>query len=200
MPTTTKMGIVYPASTDLVKDGATAMGTISTTVDSKTGLVLISTTSFSAVSSISLANNTFTSSFRNYRIIVDANASTGSYIQMRMRASGTDNTSGAYASGFIYQDINVGASNPTKDVQGTATGTSWYRIGYFVTGDNPLVFDLFQPQIAAQTFGNMAQMRNDGVVLSGGFYHTSSTSFDALTVYPTSGTITGSIKVYGYNQ
>lgn len=35
MPTTTNLGITYPASTAYVKDGATAMGTISTGIDTK---------------------------------------------------------------------------------------------------------------------------------------------------------------------
>jgi hypothetical protein len=198
----------YPESTDLVKDGATAIENLADAIDttlgvfvpSNPGLTLINTTSFSGVSSISLPASTFTSTYRNYKIIIDANASADSYIQMRMRASGTDNTAANYGSGFIYQETNVGAANPSKDVQGNNTSTSWFRVGYFITGDNPYQFDIFQPQISGKTYGTFAQSRNDGITLTGAFIHTGTVSFDSMTIYPTSGTITGSVKAYGYNQ
>jgi hypothetical protein len=63
----------YPESTDLVKDGATAIENLADAIDttlgvfvpSNPGLTLINTTSFSGVSSISLPASTFTSTYRN---------------------------------------------------------------------------------------------------------------------------------------
>jgi len=65
MPTTTKMAIPYPSSTDLVKDGATNMGSMATQIDAKTGLILLNTTSFSAVSSQSI-NDVFSATYDHY--------------------------------------------------------------------------------------------------------------------------------------
>jgi hypothetical protein len=160
----------------------------------------LGTVTFTGASSLSL-NGCFTSTYRNYKVIVDANTSVDSYIQMYMRASGTNNTSANYGSGFVYQDTNTGASNPSKDVQGNNTSSSFYRIGYFLTGDNPYMFDVFQPQVTGKTYGTFQQSRQDGVVLSGGFIHTDATkSFDGFTIFPTSGTFTGTAKIYGYTQ
>ena len=61
---------------------------------SNQGLTLISTTSFSGVTSISLPANTFSSTYNAYRIICNFVPSVGdTTISARVRASGTDNTS-----------------------------------------------------------------------------------------------------------
>jgi hypothetical protein len=58
------------------------------------GLVLINTTSFSAVASFSLAANTFSATYDNYRIVFNKLTSPGNaFIYLRLRAAGTDNTS-----------------------------------------------------------------------------------------------------------
>jgi hypothetical protein len=60
MGTTTNNGWTYPESTDLVKDGATAIQTLADDIDTTLGvyadpgLVLLNTTSFSGVASQSI--------------------------------------------------------------------------------------------------------------------------------------------------
>ena len=85
MGTTTNNGWTYPESTDLVKDGATAIQTLADDIDttlgvyapSTSGLTLINTTSFSGVASQSV-NDVFSSTYDNYRIVF--NIDTGSTI------------------------------------------------------------------------------------------------------------------------
>jgi hypothetical protein len=192
MPTTTKMGIVYPASTDLVKDGATAMGTISTTVDSKTGLVLINTTSFTSVGSQSL-NNVFTSSFKNYRIFINAKHASDADITIRLRASGTDLTSNNYLEGRYYigstSSLAAGSSNNT-------TSTSWSTTS-LGTWAGQIIMDIANPQATEVT---TAQTQGAGrfFITLGHSLNNITTSYDGFTIV-SNGTMTGSVSVYGYN-
>lgn len=195
MPTTTKMGIVYPASTDLVKDGATAMGTISTTVDSKTGLILLNTTSFTTQSSVSLANSTFNSNYTNYVIYFNWAMSSGSAINMRFRASGTDATSADY----YFAGISTVHSSATISSQRGSAATAISSSANMSTSRNALKVELLDPQNTnpSKAFFNLAT--------AGGYYETfggvlsNNNQYDAVTFYPTSGTITGTYSVFGVN-
>jgi hypothetical protein len=192
MPTTTKMGIVYPSSTDLVKDGATAMGTISTTVDAKTGLVLINTTSFTSVASQSL-NNVFTSSFKNYRIFINAKHAADADITIRLRAAGTDLTSNNYLEGRYYigstSSLAAGSNN-------NSTSTSWSTTS-LGTWAGQIVMDIANPQATEVT---TAQTLGAGryYITLGQSLNNITTSYDGFTVV-SNGTMTGSVSVYGYN-
>jgi hypothetical protein len=200
MPTTTKMGIVYPSSTDLVKDGATAMGTISTTVDAKTGLVLLNSTSFSAVTSVSFPNNTFTANFDMYKIIVEiTNCSATDYLTARLRAAGSDNTTSNYSSNLFSMSHTTSAASNNG---GGISQTSFNRFGYVSSGSK-LFLDvvLFNPFKSSQTSyaTRGTPIVNDETWILGGRFN-ATTSFDSLTVIPVSGNITGNIYAYGIND
>ena len=200
MPTTTKMGIVYPASTDLVKDGATAMGTISTTVDNKTGLVLLNTTSFSAVASQSI-NDVFSSSFDNYVIILsDLLSSTGTPdLLMRMRVSSADNSSAQYS-------INYIARSDTALVSGqTLNATSW-NLGTLGTADRSYfefkMSNPFKAQTTNMITQNVTRSSNSTAQVASvaGLAHAVSTSYTGFTIYPSANNFSGVVSVYGVNK
>ena len=198
MPTTTKMGIVYPASTDLVKDGATAMGTISTKVDSKTGLVFLATNTFSGVSSVSLPQDTFSANFDNYRLTLRFRTSTGAELRWRGRVAGTDNTT----SNYVYQVFEaVGNALTATRAIGQSSGYAGYVDGG--TSDHVAIVNVIDPKATQPTALYSNEIRGySGTPLSmqtwNGF--TATTSFDSLTVFPSSGTMTGTYSVYGYND
>jgi hypothetical protein len=193
MPTTTKMGIVYPASTDLVKDGATNMGTIATTIDAKSGLVLLNTTSFSGSSSQSV-NNVFSTNFTNYLILLNCTHAIAGDIFMKLRASGTDATSN-YANQRIFGfGTTLVTSTNTTTAQwpiniGSGVGTKVSRI------------ELFSPFVAVPTRG-LCQFFDQSVSFTGifGMANSNSTSYDGFTIAPDTGTITGDVTVYGFNK
>jgi hypothetical protein len=196
MPTTTKMGIAYPASTDLVKDGATAMGTISTTVDAKTGLVLINTTAFTAVSAVSLAQDTFTANFDNYFWSLRFTTTSGGQIQWRGRVAGTDSS----AANYVHQGVEVNAG-AVAGFRGTGQ-TSGY-LGYTDTNYNGLLLNIIDPK-ATQPTGVMSQnLRSYNatpllMIVNNGF--TATTSFDSASIFIGAGTMTGTYSIYGYNK
>ena len=78
------------------------------------GLTLISRTIWSAAAAVNV-NNCFTSTYSNYRILIYSYANNTYDYFMRLRAGGTDNTSGNYS----YQQIDAGNTTVTA-VRGSA--------------------------------------------------------------------------------
>jgi hypothetical protein len=210
--TTTNYGFDIPQSTDLVKDGATAIATLGQDIDTamntalgtkKAGMVLLNTTSFSAVSSQSI-NSVFTSTYDNYLVYVTITAvatATDTDVLFRLRASGSDTTSN--------YSRHYKTWNPTD---GSAVGTGVSNQGevYWFTGigsSNPNSFGemrLFNPNRASVTsvavngygVNNSTSQRTS----FGNFQQTGATQFDGFTFYLAgAGTITGKVSVYGYN-
>jgi hypothetical protein len=165
------------------------------------GLTLISKTSFSAVSSQSL-DNVFTSTYQNYRVMVNIDSVSGSNVQLslRLRASGTDVTTN-YRSSRIF----LSAASTVTGGQ-DPLGTDEFLIsGANATGQGTTVgaIDLLYPQ-ETKTSGYLTTAHNYTGVISqtqlimGQLNNT--TSYDGFTLLITSGTITGSVSVYGYRN
>lgn len=230
--TTTNFGWDIPQSTDLVKDGATAIALLGQDIDTalvdlkggttgqvlkktsntdldlewgtaSSGLTLISTTSFTSVASASLPNSTFTSTYDNYRLIVKISATTSdSVLYMKMRASGTDSSTGYYYAimGLLSTPAaankngeNVTTGNFLQDLDtGSSAKPTWSTI------------DIFTPQIANPTLMNIQSVANSQTgtpaTSVGMGYHSASTAYDSVTLVPSAGNISGSIVVYGYQK
>ena len=126
--TTPNYGWAVPTSTDLVKDGATAIETLGDAIDAsmntalgtkKAGMVLLNTTSFSGVNSVSLPTNTFSSTYTHYKTILEiTTSSTNDYVGARYRAAGSDISTGAYQSSYL--NVNIAAA--TSGLGSSATG------------------------------------------------------------------------------
>jgi hypothetical protein len=204
--TTPNYGWTVPTSTDLVKDGATAIETLGDAIDAsmntalgtkKAGMVLLNTTSFSAVASQSV-NNVFSSTYDNYLIVLECIASGGSYVNFRLRVGGVDASGANYDWGFY----NV-----------TDGGTPFALAGSGATSANILrpsasfrsmtSFTICNPAIARPTVSSGTLSYNDGSTkaVAGimGNVHSVSTAYDGFTLI-NSGTITGQVSVYGQNK
>jgi hypothetical protein len=212
MATTTNYGWTTPDDTALVKDGAAAIRTLGSSIDTslntalgtkKAGLVLLNTTSFSGVASQSI-NNVFVSTYTNYRVVMQLTGTSGSSAEMRMRlrVSGTDLTT-TYNS--ANKTMAFGTGTTTFDV---ATGpTDRWNLGYVSNaGDGRFsgAFDIYNPFTSlTKTITGFSTGTNTGAYrmfsISGGDNSTLS-SYTGFTIYPTAGNLTGSISVYGYNE
>ena len=197
MGTTTKMAIPYPEATGLVKDGWEDMKDIATQVDAKSGLIYISTTTFTGVASASLPTNTFTSNFRNYRIIVEATgASASGNFSFRLRTSGTDNSNANY-----QLQLLEGFSTSVTATR-TTNATNW-QLFSITTNKNFFIFDLIAPQAVDPTitFVNSSYATNSTTLglenYALGF--NANTQFDSFTIFSTGANITGTLTVFGYN-
>jgi hypothetical protein len=203
--TTPNYGWTVPTSTDLVKDGATAIETLGDAIDAsmntalgtkKAGMVLLNTTSFSAVSSFSLAADTFTATYDNYKILIQVtSAASSGYLTGRVRAAGSDLSGSDYASAVIqaaYASTSLGNDNAG------ATATS-FRLSY-LDGRQNITMELMNPKATQFTsFYNMNDRQGYGYQTAGGVYK-QTTSVDSFSFISAAGNITGSYSVYGYNK
>jgi len=199
--TTPNYGWTVPTSTDLVKDGATAIETLGDAIDAsmntalgtkKAGMVLLNTTSFSAVASQSI-NDVFTSTYSNYRIIFDCSNSTSASMSFRVRVSGSDLTTNTYKYGH-----NINGYTNSVSADGSSSSSAWV-IGYADGASFTTILDLINPQATKNTFGIYAVAR-DSSTFAGGALVNNSTSYTGFTIFSSSGTLTGTVRIYGYNN
>ena len=166
-------------------------GTIAKTTDQ--GLVHINTTTFTAVSSVSL-NNVFTSDYENYRIVLSRNSSAGDYLSMRLRSSGVDTTSADYD----YIRVFVYGSGTVAGFRGLSD-TSW-SLGYYPTVRiGNCSADIYGPNLAASSqYAATGGSGQELTTLMGEL--DLATSYDGFTLIPSAGNMTGNISVYGYKN
>jgi hypothetical protein len=161
-------------------------------------LVYVGGASFSASSSQSL-NNVFTSTYKNYLVITNIDSSsTNLNIFFRMRASGTD-SSASYYSNRLYNDLSAGGTS--FGGQSISNGANWHIQDANGSNAFGFTFNLFNPQEAKHT---TFQAGSSGSAYGAVYYqsftggvHAVATAYDGITIFPSSGNITGSIRVYG---
>jgi hypothetical protein len=163
------------------------------------GLTLINTTSFSGVSSQSI-NDVFSATYQNYRILIQSvNAGNGPF-RLRLRVSGTDNSSNDYASAYYYRQMGGGAVGNISD----GSTTSWTIQQDSVQSESNASIDIFRPFEATKTYASFFNNTQDSInaIYIGGMLHYGSTSFTGFTLFPANGIAnsTGTVRVYGYNQ
>lgn len=183
----------------LTADSAESTGLKWATASSSSGLTFINKTTFTGVSSVSVPNDTFTTTYDNYKAILTVNStSANAALSIRMRTSGTDNTSADYIgamTGLSFQNVvnnNVSAS-----------ATAW-NLGTPQNGGTPrLQFELgfIRPKLVEISNLNVHGTAGDanGLVVGSMWFNTA-TAFDAFTFLVASGTMAGTIRVYGYQN
>lgn len=189
----TRLGVGANGTT-LIADSAETTGLKWGTPSS--GLTLLSTASFTTASAVSLPTNTFSSTYRNYRLIVNFTCTSSNYFTLRLRASGTDDVNNNYSSTYAYFYY---ASNGISADDRAPGATSWSRMGYTETsGEHNGVYDIFQPQEAKQTnISGLYNRAGSGCSICFGIKD-ATTQFDSLSLIPGAGTITGTYSVFGY--
>lgn len=169
------------------------------------GLRYITGGTYTTATSVSLPNSTFSSTYRNYKVVFTQTAQTGSVaLTMRMRASGTDSSAASYfqaapgySSGAVVKDTANNAS--TSFTIGTTYASA--SVGQFAS----IVLDVIDPQQTSQTFlAGFAMFYNtDGSLethaIGANFFAT--TSFDSLSLISSvASSITGIYRVYAYSD
>jgi hypothetical protein len=159
------------------------------------GLVYVTSATATSGSTFSI-NNCFTSTFTNYKIVANISGSTAA-LYMRLRAAGTDTTTGYYYNGtfMTYTSAVVG-------------GFAGSNVGFFDTGvvadsvRGGSSIDVFNPQTAtATTFncnGTDPRTGGGGARYASGV-QSASTVFDGFTLYNSTFTSI-TVTVYGYRS
>lgn len=162
--------------------------------------IKIATTSFSAASTVNV-DNVFSASYTHYLVTGNVSSSVGTSngINLRMRVSGADDSGANYRRQYVLASSTaVSATRETASAQWnsalgypatTAIGPSYLRIS------NP--FDTVRTTAwndhAQEQAGNISLVRHV-------FAHDLTTSYTGFTLIPVSGTITGSVTVYGLKE
>ena len=190
----------YLESTNVVQYyNGSAWATVGPTAAAASGLTFITGTTFSGASSVSLPTSTFTSTYANYRILLSiTSTSADANTNIRFRSAGTDNSTSNYYSaglGRTYGGTTItqeSSSDTNGYLFGSSTGIGGYRS-----------IDIFGPQLTQMTAVNSintAASGASGATSFSGVLFATTTSFDSMTFFPASGTLTGSYKVYGYSN
>ena len=170
MATTTNYGWTTPDDTALVKDGASAIRSLGSAIDTsmfttnKAGLVHINTTSFSAVASQSI-NDVFSSTYDNYRIVLEIASASGCDLNFRYRVSGADNSTANYHRQYIS------GTSTTVAAARTGSATS-YGIATLDSNRNFIIIDLANPFLTVNTSGiiNSSEKNSSGTNIGALFF------------------------------
>jgi hypothetical protein len=158
---------------------------------STTGLVTVS-----GCSSVSV-NGCFSATYTNYRIVMNIVGSTATDLRFKLRAAGSDNSAS-------YYWLNTGFRDTGGSYQVGTAGDSSASINQIATQlRQQIVLDIcrpFEAQETSITGKSVGQDNTSGIFLNPYMFHASNTSFDGLSLIPSSGTITGSFSIYGYNN
>ena len=151
---------------------------------------------FSACTSLSL-NGVFTSDYDNYMISARTQKSANVVLFGRLRASGTDESSASnyYTDQYLYANgTGIGAARTTRN--------QWY-IAYLDSAlRNGFVAHWYGPYLAQPTAGRTvaADSYLNAETIDSAYTHSLSNSYDGFTLLPASGTVTGLVTVFGFNQ
>jgi hypothetical protein len=175
-----------------VRPTSVTMGSGTSTIDIN-GLV-----TFTTAGSYVMLNGVFTSSFRNYRIHLSTSTSIAAAIDFRYSVGGTASSAGytqgnGRFAGNVFDNYSMGFNGPRHylGIQGGSQANSFAA-----------AIDVFTPNLATYTnhiFTGTGYDASYPITLSGGGSHQVATAYDGIYFMPASGTITGTVKVYGYN-
>jgi hypothetical protein len=203
--TTPNYGWDVPTSTDYVAQGAVAIETLGDDIDASlfsitggknVGHVHLNTTTFSGVSAVNV-DSVFTSAYQNYKVVLNFTASSipaGAGIAWRGRTAGSTIATGIYFSQYVR---GTGATVNAFTGGDAAIGGISSTYPTYVQ----MEFGLFSPQLAQVTTSMSPNLYTDGA--GGGnvqliaAWANGTNQFDGINIYPTSGTITGTVRIYG---
>jgi hypothetical protein len=203
--TTPNYGWAVPTSTDLVKDGATAIETLGDAIDAsmntalgtkKAGMVLLNTTSFSGVTTQSVSD-VFSSTYQNYKVLINLTSAASDTNFIRLRVSGADNST---ANSYISERLNANSTTVT----GLRNTSTQLLIGSNENSTNSVAnLEIFSPNEVRPTqfLVQKHERETDGIVETSvyGGYHNQSVAYTGFTLIGTKSS-SGTIRVYGYNQ
>ena len=198
-PTTPYEGqVIYETDTDKVFVwNGTAWVIPNSPAQNPTGLELVSATTFSASATPSI-NGCFSSTYANYRILawISTSASTNIRIRWRYGTSTTETVAQYDRFGATFLGATVTSQTSTSE-------TSWYVVTTTagLVDVAPITIDFYSPNVSIASVGQC----NAWNTASGATHLTNcrmnnTTQYTGLEFFADSGTLTGTIRVYGYRN
>jgi len=144
---------------------------------------------FTAASTASI-NGCFTATYDNYVIFLSTTLSAAVALNFRLRVAGVDSSAAIYSRNyFLSRTVATGGAhvNATSQILNLGEDTSL----------QVFKLEVFGPAIAAYTH-TFTQNKNNYTELNiQGMSHAAATAYDGFTLFPASGTFTGTLRVYG---
>ena len=161
------------------------------------GLTLINTTSFTGVASVSLPNDTFSATYKNYKIVLNHTNVTWDFMFFRMRAAGTDLTSSVYGRAVVLQDGSLTSNNQTAQSSGYLS----YSQANLESASEINVYSPFDTVVTrASGLATFKRSSNGNAIAMLSSIIDNTTSYDSMTFFSSSGNIAGTLQVFGYKD
>jgi hypothetical protein len=165
------------------------------------GLVLLNTTSFSGVSSVSV-NDVFSATYNTYKIIFDITSSGAAITtNMRLRVSGADTSTNVYRRQISY------AFGTSLSAERGLNESSWVGVLFSNTTtansnttNNLEIYNPFQSKNTTAMAQILYTPEGNIEIQTYGWGINNSTSYTGFTIIPDSGTISGTISTLAYNK
>jgi hypothetical protein len=165
-----------------------------TPATTSSGLTFITSASPSGTATVNI-NNCFSSTYQNYVIYFNLTGTAGTDILIRLRASGTDATTN-YTNQVLQANGSTVNANRNTDPYWSSGATRTSGNTFSMTNiSNPFA------AAASSIYAQAQDPANGGAfvdIRSGS--HSTATSYDGISIYVSSGAITGSIRVYGVSN
>ena len=195
---------VLSSSTNIALDSELGLSLITPTSITATGgtgsISATGSVSFTTCTAISL-NGCFNSTYDNYRVMFTlGSVSANNGMNFRLRASGTDASATNYYAGGFFNRSNSSTVGGQNIGGGTnfelgGGGTSYPSNRYIIDFSTPFLSEYTGVHISSTGFDSTSHY---GRYAAGTYI--ASTSYDGFTIFPTTGNITGTIKIYGYRN
>lgn len=178
-------------------------GEVLTAADTNTylansGLVYIANGTLSLTTSGTNVTGVFSSTYKNYRVLLYVSArSTSNRVDMRYLVGTTPTTVNYYQAGIGCEY----AANTVIYYQRSNAGAEFFGYTAGVGGLQNLSMDIFNPNRAVQTphVGNMSDV-NTGYAFSLGGEVANTNQFTGFQLYTSAGTATVEYQVFGYRE
>lgn len=150
--------------------------------------------SFSGASSVSL-NGCFSSAYEYYRIVVSCVSSAASAnLNLRFRENTTDKAADYYGAGRSNQ------FNATQADFNMQNNSAQLQINTINTTYGGSTLDIYRPDATQGAIFGMAYTRPNDAWVSYAGRNAGMSNFTGLSLVASTGTMTGTIRIYGYAQ
>jgi hypothetical protein len=152
---------------------------------------------FTAATAVNV-NGCFSATYDNYLCVTNVVGSTNNQnLWFRLRASGTD------ASGSNYTRQYLAATSTSVFGARSTSQTTGFN-GWLDGGRNGSHLYLYGPYLAQPTASravtSASEAGGSASIADDACTHSLSTSYDGITLLPSSGTLTGTLTIYGLSQ
>lgn len=159
---------------------------------------------FTTVSSFTL-DGIFTASYRNYLLVIEiTDTSAAAFVRLQLRVAGVTNITG-YDANYAFQSSDDSTTSAKADNQANVASWQMGLYGINATNDHAIIWmEVASPQAVNRTLATWrASLFYTTTAVeyetgSGG--HRTVAAYDGFVLSPSSGTFSGTAKVYGYGD